>query len=219
MFKRSIITGIATTGLLLCGSVAMADPHGWNGWNGWHGGRDYGHAQRWDRDDDRPGNPGYAGYDYARVIDVEPLRTRVRVSEPRQECFQETRYEGGYERGGRDTVTPTILGGLLGAAVGHQIGHGDGRRVATVAGAVIGGAIAHDAADRQDRDYGYARYDEPQPYTVQRCATRYEDRWEERIDGYRVTYDYHGRRGVMQLPYDPGDQVRVRVDVRPDCPG
>jgi uncharacterized protein YcfJ len=208
MSKRKIISGLAAAGLLLTGSVAMADPHGWEGHRGWDGHRGW----------EREGGARDSGYDYARVVDVEPLRTRVRISEPRQECYQETRYEGGYERPGRDTVTPTVLGGLLGAAVGHQIGHGDGRRVATVAGALIGAGIAHDAADRQAGRYGYAAYEEPQPYAVQRCATRYEDRYEERIEGYRVTYDYHGRRGVMQMPYDPGDHIRVRVEVSPDCP-
>ena len=53
------------------------------------------------------------------------------------------------------------------------------------------------------------------PYTVQRCETRYHDEWQERVDGYRVTYVYHGRRQVTQLPYRPGDRIRVRVDVSP----
>jgi uncharacterized protein YcfJ len=55
----------------------------------------------------------------------------------------------------------------------------------------------------------------PQPYTVQRCETRYHDEYQERIDGYRVTYVYHGRRQVTELPYRPGERIRVRVDVSP----
>ena len=50
---------------------------------------------------------------------------------------------------------------------------------------------------------------------VQRCETRYRDSWEERTDGYRVTYVYNGRRQVTELPYRPGDRIRVRVDVSP----
>ncbi len=166
---------------------------------------------------------GYGDYDYARVIDVDPIVRRIRVTEPRRECFEETRYE--YERPygiryaerGGSAAGPMILGGLIGAAVGNQIGSGDGRRAATVAGAIIGSAIGHDAAARRDtRTVG--RYDEryeARPYTVERCEIRHLESWEERIDGYRVTYDYNGRRGQMTLPYDPGPQVRVRVDIRP----
>jgi uncharacterized protein YcfJ len=50
---------------------------------------------------------------------------------------------------------------------------------------------------------------------VQRCETRYHDEWQERTDGYRVTYMYNGRRQVTELPYRPGDRIRVRVDVSP----
>ena len=52
-------------------------------------------------------------------------------------------------------------------------------------------------------------------YTVQRCETRYTEEVQERIDAYRVTYLYHGRRQVTELPYRPGDRIRVRVDVTP----
>ena len=52
-------------------------------------------------------------------------------------------------------------------------------------------------------------------YTVQRCETRYRDEWQERIDGYRVTYVYNGRRQVTEMPNRPGDRIRVRVDVSP----
>jgi uncharacterized protein YcfJ len=50
---------------------------------------------------------------------------------------------------------------------------------------------------------------------VQRCETRYHDEWQERVDGYRVTYLYHGHRQVTEMPYRPGDRIRVRVDVSP----
>ena len=113
-----------------------------------------------------------------------------------------------------------ILGSIIGAAVGNQIGSGDGRRAATVAGAIIGSAVGHDAAARRDArqstDYRDAYYDNRgREYSVERCETRYRDDWEERIDGYRVTYEYNGVRQVTRLPYDPGDRLRVQVNVRP----
>ena len=36
---------------------------------------------------------GRAEYDYARVVDVDPIYRHVRVSMPRRECWNETRYE------------------------------------------------------------------------------------------------------------------------------
>ncbi|MFO1427600.1 MAG: glycine zipper 2TM domain-containing protein [Steroidobacteraceae bacterium] len=193
------ITLLAAAGTTLAAQAALAD----------HGRRD-----GW-----RPGPADDA--DMARVIDVEPLRRRVRVTEPRRECFEETRYD---EPRYRDRAEPRqaagsmILGGIIGAAIGNQFGRGDGRRAATVAGALIGSAIGHDNAAQREARYGRIddrRY-ESRPYTVQHCDVRYSERWEERIEGYHVTYEYGGRRYETELPYDPGPQLRVRVAVSPD---
>jgi uncharacterized protein YcfJ len=171
---------------------------------------------RYDRDDDSRYDDRYddrhdGAYDYAKVIDVQPLISRVRVSTPQQECWDETRYDqGGYGRD-RGTAGGTLLGAVIGAAIGNQIGHGDGRRAATAAGAVIGAGIGNSQAQRRA---GYPA-SPPREYSVQRCETRYHDEWQERTDGYRVTYLYHGRRQVTELPYRPGDRIRVRVDVSP----
>ena len=154
-----------------------------------------------------------AGYDYAKVVDVQPLTTRVRVSTPQRECWDETRYDnGGTQYGGHGprVAGSTLLGAAIGAAIGNQIGSGHGRKAATAGGAVIGAAIGHQQGMRR-----YGAVSAPQPYTVQRCETRYHDEYQERIDGYRVTYVYHGRRQVTELPYRPGDRIRVRVDVSP----
>jgi uncharacterized protein YcfJ len=161
------------------------------------------------RYDDRGGRDGY---DYAKVVDVEPLRTRVRVTTPVRECWDETRYDDrGYGNGPRSNAGGALLGAVIGGVIGHQIGSGRGRDAATAAGAVIGAGIGHREA--QKRNPG--NYPQGREYTVQRCDTRYNDSYEERIDGYKVTYIYNGRRQVTQLPYNPGERIRVRVDVRP----
>lgn len=205
MFTK-LSTGTAALAFLLAAQGALADGHG---------------------DWKRQRHNGPPAYDYARVLDVEPIMQRVRVSVPRRECYLETRYEEDYPPD-RPRVYPArgaagsmILGGLIGAAVGNQVGRGDGRRAATVAGAIIGSALGHDAAERRAargyEPYGaYRGAPESRSYEVERCDTRYEDDWEERVDGYRVTYDYHGQIRTTRLPYDPGDRMRVRVDVRPD---
>jgi uncharacterized protein YcfJ len=205
-----VVTGLVSSGLLLGAQAAYADHHEWR--------------QHWDHDDDEPGyvygRPDYAQpeYVYARVVHVEPIVRYVRVSVPRQECWTETQYEH-VEYGPRDThpvAGSMILGGLLGAVVGNQIGAGDGRRAATVAGAIIGSAIGHEVADRRNSRYVDTRYSEERPYDVQRCQTHYETSDEQRVDGYRVTYVVDGREYTTRMPYDPGDRMRVRVDVEPE---
>src|SRR4051812_42158652 len=155
---------------------------------------------------------GDADYDYAKVVDVQPLTTRVRVSTPQRECWDETRYDHDSRQPMPGNVAGgTLLGAVIGAAIGNQIGSGDGRRAATAGGAIIGATIGHSQAARR------GGYEPPPPreYTVQRCETRYHDEWQERVDAYRVTYQYHGRRGVTEMPYKPGERIRVRVEVSP----
>jgi uncharacterized protein YcfJ len=173
--------------------------------------QDYGNP--YDPRNDRSYQDPEGVYDYAKVVDVQPLTTRVRVSTPQRECWDEQRYEpGGYSPGphGPQVAGSTLLGATIGAVLGHNIAHGRNRDAAKITGAIIGGAIGH--------QQGMRRYGAQQPgnaYTVQRCETRYQDEWQERVEGYRVTYLYHGRRQVTELPYRPGDRIRVRVDVSP----
>jgi uncharacterized protein YcfJ len=164
----------------------------------------------------QPYDPRYENsapiYDYAKVIDVQPLTTRVRVSTPQRECWDETRLEAPpYQPAPRNVVGGTLLGAAIGGVLGSQIGSGSGRRAATAGGAVIGAAIGHQQAVRRS---GYVP-PPPREYTVQRCETRYREEWQERVDGYRVTYNYQGREQVTEMPYKPGDRIRVRVDVTP----
>jgi uncharacterized protein YcfJ len=92
------------------------------------------------------------------------------------------------------------------------VGRGDGRRAATIAGAVIGGAIGHDSAQR-------GRYVE----SGGRYRTRYESRchvetdWseDERVVGYDVAYQYNGRVYRTQTDHHPGERIRVEVQVSP----
>lgn len=184
------VAGLVCAGLVLAANAAWADS-----------GK---HWKRGHRDSGRD-------YEYARVVDVDPIIQRVRVSVPREQCYEETRYDGGHSSAPRGSAGSMILGSLIGAAVGNQIGSGDGRRAATVAGAVIGTAIGHDVADRRN-----ATRTTSSSRTVERCETTYVDDYEERVDGYDVTYVYNGRRMTTRMPYDPGDRVRVRVDVYPD---
>ncbi|HEU4623305.1 MAG TPA: glycine zipper 2TM domain-containing protein [Steroidobacteraceae bacterium] len=197
--SSKVVTGLVSAGLLLTGQAALADS--------WHG-KHHHHAPYAVVVYDEP------QYDYARVVNVDPIVRQVRVSYPKRECWTETRYDEVQTGGPRPTAGSMILGGIIGAALGNQIGRGDGRRAATVAGAVIGSAIGHDVGEKRNANAGPVVV-ESRPYDVQRCEVHNVESFEDRVDGYRVTYEYYGRRQTMVLPYDPGDRVRVRVDVQP----
>jgi uncharacterized protein YcfJ len=149
------------------------------------------------------------GYDYAQVVNVEPIVRHVRVATPQRDCYDDTRYvESRPHISDPDVGGRTLLGGIIGGVIGHQIGHGRGRDAATVAGAAIGAGVGYDSASRRSgTDY--------REESVRRCDVSYRNDYEERIDGYRVTYDYNGREYTTEMPYDPGERIRVRVDVAP----
>ena len=48
-----------------------------------------------------------------------------------------------------------------------------------------------------------------------RCRTVDSSRYEQRIEGYDVTYRYNGQTYTTQMAYDPGTRLPVRVDVSP----
>ena len=77
---------------------------------------------------------GDGDYDFAPVVNVEPLRHQVRVSEPVRECWQEASYASDRPFSSNH-VGATLLGSAIGIALGNQVGHGRGKDVARVAGA------------------------------------------------------------------------------------
>lgn len=148
-------------------------------------------------------------YDYAQVISAEPIINYVTVKTPVRECWEEMEYYT-VDRNAGNRGGGTLVGAIIGGVVGHQFGSGRGNDAATVAGTLIGAAIGNESA-RQKHGNAYEKHARP----VERCETRYTSHKEERIDGYRVMYRYHGQKYVTEMPYDPGNKIRVRVDIRP----
>lgn len=150
-----------------------------------------------------------AVYDYARVLSVEPVIRYVTVTTPVRECWDDVRtYTTSHYNGGK--AGKALFGAILGGVIGHQFGSGRGNDAATVAGALIGAGVGANAA-KHEPDYYTTEYSRP----VRRCSTSYQSHEEERIDGYDVVYSYHGRKYATRTPFDPGDRIRIRVDVRP----
>ena len=163
--------------------------------------------------------------DVARVISASPIYDRAAV--PRRECRTEqvTAYE---ERRAVRAPEPrdsggigagTVIGAIVGGVIGHQFGGSSaGRDHGTAAGAIVGGLVGNQVDRDSDPGYRGESRDvavERVPVTreVQRCDDLEESR--ERIVGFDVRYEYNGHELRTRLPYDPGNQIPVNVEVRP----
>lgn len=152
-------------------------------------------------------------YDYARVVSVTPVTRSVSYKEPYQHCWQE---EVAYQvpvPNRYQSQTSTIIGGIAGAALGSSLGsnhHKSNRTIKTIAGGLLGASIGRDYEHRHHR-----RATRTEHRIEQRCDTRYETHWEDRITGYDVRYRYRGETYRTRMDYDPGKKIRVQVQVRP----
>jgi uncharacterized protein YcfJ len=148
--------------------------------------------------------------DTAWVVSSTPIYENI--NDPRRECWDEqVSYEQREEvRGSGSNVGSTILGGIVGGVLGNSIGKGDGRKAATAAGVALGAMAGDNYGD--DRR-GYVR-SEPRTRIEQRC--RNVDNWSRKLTGYDVVYRYQGHEYVSFLPYDPGNSVRVNVNISLD---
>lgn len=144
--------------------------------------------------------------DTARVTHVVPIYRTVRIAEPREACYQE---ETAYQNRGYDSATPMIAGGVIGGILGNQFGRGNGKTFMTIAGTVLGGSIGRDIGmdNKYDRRY--------QPTFETRCEVVNDYREEEQLDGYRVSYRYHGQEFNTTLPYHPGKRLKLDVSIKP----
>ena len=145
-------------------------------------------------------------YDYADVVDVQPLTRTVRVATPRTECHLE---EVAHSERGYRSATPQILGSVVGGLLGHELGHNKHARAAgSVAGVILGGSIG--------RDIGHKMRARNQYYTTEEiCHTYNNYSEEERITGYHVVYKYQGETYTTKMPSHPGDRIKIKISVTP----
>jgi uncharacterized protein YcfJ len=142
--------------------------------------------------------------DFGRVVRVQPRTEQVRV--PRQECRTEyVQAEAQQQRGSGGTV----IGGIAGALLGSQVGGGNGKVAAAAAGA-IAGAMVGDHVENDGRNYG----PQVQEQAVRQC--RNVEAVETRNAGYEVTYEYRGHAYTEIMNRDPGDRVRLHVQIVAD---
>ena len=133
--------------------------------------------------------------DHARVRSAEPQYERVQV--PHQSCSTQTVIE---QRpvAQSPSVGGTVLGAVVGGLVGNQVGRGHGREAATAAGAVAGALVGNNIANGQQPQQ-YAQV----PTQVQNCQQVNEV--QNRLVGYRVTYEYRGHEYVTVMPTNPAN--------------
>jgi uncharacterized protein YcfJ len=148
-------------------------------------------------------------YQYAQVLASNPIYETVSYSVPVEQCRQER--VAYYDEPRYASVTGPILGAIIGGAIGNAVGHKKrNKQVGTAVGAVLGGTVGADIARRNREYHGSPRY------TMENvCSTVYEDREEEELAGYRVTYQYAGETYSTTLDHDPGSRLRVSVNVTP----
>lgn len=144
--------------------------------------------------------------DYARVTYVTPEYDKVNV--PREECYSDVVPQARPQRG--SGIVGPLLGGVAGGLLGSRVGEGNGKVAAAAVGAAVGALVGNHLSSRD-------RYDDYGTRDVRRC--RVVDSWENRLAGYRVSYEYQGHAYTTVLPYDPGPRLPVRVDVIPSGGG
>jgi hypothetical protein len=110
--------------------------------------------------------------------------------------------------GGRTMAS--VLGTVIGAVVGSQVGGGSARYATAAVGSAVGGIAGRQVYDNAHRDDGYGNVTVCDPVDAARgypAAGR---------NLYDVTYEYGGHAYIARTTYDPGERIRVRVDVRPE---
>lgn len=147
-------------------------------------------------------------YDYATVVDAEPIIKVVRVSTPREECWEETVTYREPDR--RNNGVGTVVGGVVGGALGNAVGHKKvNKQVGTVVGAVLGATIGN-AISSNARQNDQVYHD-----TEEVCRVYRDYHEEERIMGYNVRYRYNNETYSTRMSTDPGDTIKIRLAVSP----
>ncbi|MCF6201751.1 MAG: glycine zipper 2TM domain-containing protein, partial [Hydrogenimonas sp.] len=91
-----------------------------------------------------------------------------------------------------------------GGILGHQVGEGSGKTAATVGGAIIGTLIGKNMSDQQQASPGYR--------IERKCKTRYKERTENRLVGYKNYAKYKGQQ-IVKFSDKPLKWIDITVTV------
>ncbi len=147
--------------------------------------------------------------EYGKVLKVTPVYREVKTTTPVKECWQEPVTRSKTVRHGSHSAGATLAGGLIGGIIGHQFGKGRGQKLSTAVGTLIGAQLGHDAVrDGHASQHTYTSYESF-------CEVENQVSYEEILDGYKVTYRYNGKKYKVDMPYDPGKRIKLKVSVDP----
>jgi len=146
----------------------------------------------------------YISYDYATVLDAEPVLKSVRVVTPVEECWQERVRDRGHDDG-VGLVVGAFVGGALGHAVGH---HKKNKKVGAVLGSILGATVGNAVSAQKNHRKRHYRMEEF-------CEIVEQSHYEERIIGYDVRYRYNNSTYNARMGTNPGDTIKVRIKLSP----
>lgn len=145
---------------------------------------------------------------YAAVLGVEPVSETTTSSAPRQVC-QDVAVQ--YQAPTRDPnrIAGTTIGAVVGGVLGNQVGGGDGRKLATVGGAV-GGAFAGRAIQ------GRQQANNVEVVTERECRTVQDSSTSSRVVAYNVTFrNPDGTIDTMRTGSKPGERIKLGTEEVP----
>jgi uncharacterized protein YcfJ len=131
----------------------------------------------------------YQPPEQAVVIMTQPIIEQIVV---RKSC-QQVQQPQYYQRQ-NSSVSP-VVGAIIGGVIGSRFGEGNGRNLATAAGAIEWAMITSDQGYRQE----YQGYAQTQCYPIT----------QSRVTGYRYIAEYNGMQfsGITFRPLRVGDHV------------
>lgn len=135
---------------------------------------------------------------YAQVLAVKPVNETINT--PREVC-KEVAITRQAPVKDQHQIAGTAIGAVVGGLLGNQVGGGNGKKIATVAGAVGGGYAGNKAQEHMQGTDTYTT-------TETRCSTVI-DTSEKRV-GYDVKYELDGKVAEVRMASDPGRQIPVR---------
>lgn len=139
-----------------------------------------------------------SGPEYAEVVAVQPVTETVRT--PREVCKDVvvTRQKPVQDQ---HKIAGTAIGAVVGGLLGSQVGGGNGKKLATVAGAVGGGYAGNKVQENMQANDTYST-------TETRCSTVTDT--SEKVVGYDVKYQLDGKPGQVRMERDPGGRIPVK---------
>jgi uncharacterized protein YcfJ len=140
-------------------------------------------------------------YDSVEVLRSEPVYRMVTVRTPVEECWDEKIPVSK----GSDGTLGAIIGGAAGGILGHQVGGGSGKTAATVGGAILGTIVGKNLAEGDKSSQSSYRVE-------RRCKTRYIEKRENRMIGYKNYARYKGQN-IVKFSDKPLKRIDVTVNV------